>query len=76
MRAWSLAIMVVAMACTDTPGEQLANDLKDACEAKQCPDDPPEYINCMPVYPAYWEPVCGGTCRDFLQHTCRIGYVE
>jgi hypothetical protein len=55
--------------------EPLPQELKDACDSRTCPDDPPAYIDCMPVISPEWEPICG-SCRNFLEQTCKIKFVE
>jgi hypothetical protein len=56
--------------------EPLSKELKDDCDAHVCPDDPPEYIDCMPVIAQDWQPICETTCRAFFQSTCHIQFVD
>ncbi|HEX2688219.1 MAG TPA: hypothetical protein VHN14_16430 [Kofleriaceae bacterium] len=73
MRALPFIVLVLWGGCSTEP---LSQRLEDACEAHVCPDDPPEYISCMPVIAPAWEPICRAPCRDFLAQTCKIQFVD
>lgn len=73
MRVRLLAVATLLGSCGTTP---LPQRLEDACEAHICPDDSPKYIDCMPVVAPAWEPICSQPCRNFLQGTCKIQFVD
>jgi hypothetical protein len=66
-----IAVLFVASCTTPVP-----QSLSESCDAHECPSDPPEYINCMPIVSSEWAPVCESSCRSFLQQTCKIEFVD
>ena len=54
----------------------LSQQLRDACDARECPPDPPMYINCMPIVATEWQPICSTSCRSFLQQSCKIPFAD
>jgi hypothetical protein len=72
MRNLFIALWLTTSACTSDP----AQELRDACAAHDCPDDPPKYISCMPFVLPQWQPICAKECRDFLANTCKIQFVD
>lgn len=67
-------LIVTALAGCTHP--TIAEQLKAACDTQECPEDPPEYVSCMPVISKDLEPVCTNPCRIWLANTCGIRFVE
>jgi hypothetical protein len=74
MKRLSLAVAVLLAGCgTQSESERM----KDACDARVCPSNPPALgIDCMPIVPEEWLPVCSASCRTFLHDTCKIEFSD
>ena len=73
MMRLSFAVTVLLASCA---AESESQRLKDACDARQCPSDPPGWIDCMPIIAPEWVPVCSADCRTFLQQSCKIQFAD
>lgn len=68
-------VSIVAWALLAGCGEETeAERLRHACELNACPAPAPEYIDCMPIVPDEWAPLCADPCMSFLRDTCHIKY--
>jgi hypothetical protein len=73
MMRLSFALAVLLAGCgTQSESERM----KDACDARVCPSDPPRDIDCMPIVPEEWLAVCSASCRTFLHDTCKIEFSD
>lgn len=70
MMRLSFALAVLLAGC-GTQSE--AERMKEACDARVCPSNPPRDVDCMPFIPEEWLPVCNSaSCLAFLHDTCGI----
>lgn len=71
-----LLLFAVLGSLASCAARSLPEQLEDACEARVCPSDPPDSIDCMPIVPSEWEPICARSCREFLQSDCQIPFSD
>jgi hypothetical protein len=73
-RSRSLALCVALSSLSACGTETEAERLKDSCDARECPDPAPEYLDCMPVVSPDWAFACDDPCYSFFRDTCGIKY--